>query len=117
MTICASSTARSHRNRLTDIYVDRVTFALHRAVATDHLYTQGRTIPERFEIEFGSRSGVPVITSIHGQTDYAALGPGDGGEPLHEVDFRFEDIAFPIELPDWYFLPEQYGAHRAEFPV
>jgi hypothetical protein len=105
------------RNRLTDLYVDRTTYALHRAVAHDHLYTDGRTIPERFEIDFGAHDGVPVITSIHGQTDYAALDARDAGEPLHEVNYRFDDIAFPPELPAWYFDPAQYGEHRAEFPV
>lgn len=105
------------RNRLTDLYVDRTTYALHRAVAHDHLYTDNRTIAERFEIDFGTHEGVPVITAIHGQTDYAALDAHDAGEPLHEVQYRFEDIAFPADLPTWYFEPAQYGAHRAEYPV
>jgi hypothetical protein len=105
------------RNRLTDLYVDRATDEIHRAVAHDHLYTEGRSIPERFEIEFGTSSGVRVITAIHGQTDYAALGVDDAGEPLHEVDYRFEDIAFPLDLPTWYFDPAQYGAHRDDYPM
>jgi hypothetical protein len=105
------------RNRLTDLYVDRTTFALHRAVAHDHLYTDERTIAERFEIDFGTHEGIPVITTIHGQTDYAALDATDANEPLHEVDYRFEDVTFPTALPDWYFQPETYGAHRAEYPV
>jgi hypothetical protein len=105
------------RNRLTDLYVDRMTSALHRAVAHDHLYTEGRTIAERFEIDFGVRDGVPVITTIHGQTDYAALDPRDAGEPFHEVNYRFQDVAFPADLPAWYFEPAQYGAHRMEYPT
>jgi hypothetical protein len=104
------------RNRLTDIFVDRDSFAIHRAVAHDHLYIEERTIPERFEIDFGAHDGVPVITSIHGQTDYAALDAHDRGEPLHEVSYRFEDVAFPADLPDWYFEPAQYGPHHEELP-
>jgi hypothetical protein len=103
-------------NRLTDLYVDATTYAIHRAVAHDHLYTSSRTIPERFEIEFGEMAGVPVIVKIHGQTDYSQLDLNDGGEPLHEVDYRFEQISFPPTLPDWYFDPATYGAHRAELP-
>jgi len=105
------------RNRLTDLYVDRSSYVLHRAVAHDHLYTDGRAIPERFEIDFGMREGVPVITAIHGQTDYTALDARNAGVPLHEVDYRFEGIAFPADLPAWYFDPRQYGAHRSELPV
>ncbi len=104
------------RNRLTDVYVDRTNFVLHRAVAHDHLYSEGRTIPERFEIDFGALASIPVITAIHGETDYTALGGGDRGEPLHAVDYRFEDVAFPAQLPDWYFDPKRYGEHRDELP-
>jgi hypothetical protein len=105
------------RNRLTDLYVDGSSLELHRAVAHDHLYEQwpARAIPERFEIEFGAVDGVPVIVAIHGQTDVGALEPRDS-EPFRETDYRFEEIAFPTELPDWYFDPQSYGAHRAEFP-
>ncbi len=106
----------SDRNRLTDLYVDRSTYVLHRAVAHDHLYAGIRAIPERFEIVFDVRDGVPVIASIHGQTDYAALENRAADEPLHEVDYRFEDVSFPAELPDWYFDPAEYGAHRGEAP-
>jgi hypothetical protein len=86
------------RNRLTDLYVDRVTYRLHRAVAHDHLYSRGRVTPQRFEIDFGASEGVPVITAIRGQT------------------YRFEDIRFPGELPAWYFQPTDYKAHRSELP-
>ena len=102
------------RNRLTDLYVDRLSYGLHRAVAHDHLYAEGRTIPERFEIDFGIQGGIPVIVAIHGETDFTAA--GSSGEPLHAVDYRFEDVTFPAQLPAWYFEPQQYGAHRAELP-
>jgi hypothetical protein len=104
------------RNRLTDLYVDRDTYVLHRAVAHDHLYADGRAIPFRFEIVFGMLAGTPVIVTIHGQTDYRALDPPDDGVPLNEVDYRFEGVEFPPALPDWYFDPASYGAHTAEFP-
>lgn len=105
------------RNRLTDLYVDRTSYAVHRAVASDHLYVEGRSIPERFEIDFGLQDGTPVMQSIHGQTDYAALGPRDRDEAFHEVTYRFTDIAFPADLPAWYFAPKQYGEHRSELPT
>jgi hypothetical protein len=105
------------RNRLTDLYVDRDTAEIDRAVAHDHLYTEGRAIPERFEIDFGNDDGERVITRIHGQTDYSERDPSVAPEPLHDVLYRFENIAFPAQLPDWYFEPATYGAHRAEFPV
>jgi hypothetical protein len=105
------------RNRLTDLYVDRASSVLHRAIARDHLYAEGRTIPERFEMVFGLHDGVPVISAIHGQTDDAALDPRDAGVAFNEVDYRFEDIEFPPDLPAWYFDPAHYGAHRGEYPV
>jgi hypothetical protein len=105
------------RNRLTDLFVDRTTSELHRAVAHDHLYAEGRVTPERFEIVFGIYEDVPVITAIHGQTDLSALDGQNAGETLHEVNYRFENLAFPPVLPDWYFEPAQYGAHRADLPT
>ncbi len=104
------------RNRLTDLFVDRDSYAIDRAVAHDHLYKQGQSVPERFEIVFGVQGDVAVIRSIHGQTDYSELA-ARSSEPLHEVDYRFEDITFPSVLPAWYFEPAEYGAHRAELPV
>jgi hypothetical protein len=105
------------RNRLTDLYVDRDTYALHRVVAHDRLYAAGRVTPLRFEIDFGTNQGVPVITAIRGETDYTALDSRVRDEPLHEVTYQFKDIRFPAELPAWYFQPEQYGAHRSELPA
>jgi hypothetical protein len=104
------------RNRLTDLYVDRRSYAIDRAVAHDHLYAAGQAIPQRFEIDFGAAADIPVIRSIHGQTDYAELDVRSG-EPLYEVDYRFENIVFPSTLPPWYFEPARYGEHRAELPV
>lgn len=104
------------RNRLTDLYVDRYKYTIHRAVAHDHLYSDGRVIPQRFEIDFGTLHGVPVIIAIHGQTDFAAPENRDAGLPLNEVKYRFEDVSFPAQLPDWYFDPAQYGTHRGDYP-
>jgi hypothetical protein len=101
------------RNRLTDLYVDRFSYALHRAVARDHLYSAGRVIPQRFEIAFGLQDGVPVITAIDARTEMTAL---DAREPSREITYRFEDIRFPADLPAWYFQPANYGAHRSELP-
>jgi hypothetical protein len=101
------------RNRLTDLYVDRFSYALHRAVARDHLYSAGRVIPQRFEIVFGLQDGVPVITAIDARTEMTAL---DAREPSREITYRFEDIRFPADLPAWYFQPANYGAHRSELP-
>ncbi len=106
----------SDRNRLTDLYVDRTTYAMHRAVAHDHLYTEGRSIPERFEIDFGMQLGVPVIVAIHGETDQSALAADAGAAPFHTVDYRFENITFPPVMPAWYFEPARYGAHRDDLP-
>jgi len=104
------------RNRLTDVYVDRESYVLTRAVAHDHLFVEGAAIPERFEVDFGTLEGVPVITEIHGRTDYGAMTYDRGSTPFHEIDYRFTNVAFPATLPDWYFDPKSYGAHRAEAP-
>ncbi len=104
------------RNRLTDLYVDRYNSSIHRAVAHDHLYTDGRVIPQRFEIDFGTLHGIPVIIAIHGETDFNAPENRNSGLPLNEVKYRFEDVSFPAALPDWYFDPAQYGAHRGDYP-
>jgi hypothetical protein len=104
------------RNRLTDVYVDRETYALTHAVAHDHLYAMGTEIPERFEVNFGTVGVVPVITTIHGNTDYAAMTTDRGAYPYHETDYRFTKIEFPATLPGWYFDPTTYGAHRKDFP-
>jgi hypothetical protein len=104
------------RNRLTDLYVDRTTYALHRAVAHDHLYAAGDAIPVRFEIEFGDVAGVPVIVAIHGQTDTGLARWRIGAGLEQTVDYRFEDVRFPADLPAWYFEPAHYGEHRDEFP-
>ncbi|GAC1594533.1 MAG: hypothetical protein NVS3B28_25290 [Candidatus Velthaea sp.] len=104
-------------NRLTDVYVDRATSMLARAVSRDHLYSEGRSIPERFEVDFGMSGDVPVITAIHGRTDYAQMTVDQRGDAaFHEVDYRFTGITFPSELPAWYFEPREYGAHRGEAP-
>jgi hypothetical protein len=29
----------------------------------------------------------------------------------------FSDVRFPATLPDWYFQPKIYGAHRADAPT
>ncbi|MFN2459628.1 MAG: hypothetical protein ABR591_02885 [Candidatus Velthaea sp.] len=106
------------RNRLRDIYVDRTTFALTRAIAHDHLYTERGPIPERFELRFAQIDGVAVITSIQGRTDFAELGPAERGATRdYATEYRFTDICFPATLPAWYFEPATYGAHRSEAPA
>jgi len=105
------------RNRLSDIYVDRDSYALTRAVAHDHLYVEGAAIPERFEVDFGTLGTLPVITEIHGRTEFSAMRYDLGGRTdFHEVDYRFTNVTFPPALPDWYFDPATYGAHRRDAP-
>jgi hypothetical protein len=105
------------RNRLSDVYVDRDTYALARAVVRDHLYMMGTALPEKFEIEFGTLGDIPIITAIHGHSDYAAMTKDRGDYPYHETEYQFTNIEFPTTLPDWYFDPKTYGRHRKELPT
>jgi len=36
---------------------------------------------------------------------------------LGVVDYTFKDITFPQSLPDWYFDPHAYGAHKDDLPI
>jgi hypothetical protein len=105
------------RNRLSDVYVDRDTYALTGAVVHDHLYAMGTKFPEKFAIKFSTLGDIPIISAINGHTDYAAMGKERGDVPYHETEYRYTNIEFPTTLPDWYFDPKQYGAHRDEFPT
>jgi hypothetical protein len=98
------------RNRLDEMWVDAASYDLRRARVRDHLYLGmgGGSIEDEFDVRFtAGPGGLPLISSIHGQTAYGRF----------ETDYRFEDVTFPDALPDWYFEPKQYGLHRADAPA
>ena len=98
------------RNRLDEMWVDARTYDLRRARVRDHLYfgITGQSIEEEFDVRFTpGPGGLPLITSIHGRTRY----------DQYETDYTFADVTFPPALPEWYFEPRQYGAHRSDAPA
>jgi hypothetical protein len=100
----------AERNRVDEMWVDAQTYDLRRALVRDHLYfgITGQSIEEEFDVRFTpGPAGQPLITSIHGQTQYGQF----------ETDYTFRDVTFPAELPAWYFEPKQYGAHRSDAPA
>jgi hypothetical protein len=100
----------AERNRLDEMWVDARTYDLRRARVRDHLYfgITGQSIEEEFDVRFTpGPGGLPLITSIHGQTQYGQ----------YETDYTFADVTFPAEMPEWYFEPKQYGAHRSDAPA
>ena len=98
------------RNRLDEMWVDAQTYDVRRARVRDHLYfgITGQSIEDEFDVRFTpGPAGLPLIASIHGQTKYGQ----------YETDYTFLDVAFPPTLPDWYFEPKRYGAHRSDAPA
>jgi hypothetical protein len=98
------------RNRLDEIWVDAASFDLRRALVRDHLYLGmgGQSIEDEFDVRFTpGPSGLPLIDSIHGQTRYGQF----------ETHYTFTEISFPEALPDWYFVPKQYGLHKGDAPA
>jgi hypothetical protein len=98
------------RNRLDEMWLDARTYDLRRARVRDHLYfgLGGQSVEDEFDVRFSpGPAGLPLIASIHGQTRYGQF----------ETDYTFTDVTFPAALPEWYFEPKQYGAHRADAPA
>jgi hypothetical protein len=96
------------RNRIDDLWVDATTFEIQRMRMRDHLYLgmSGQSLEDEFDARFALRDGLPLLASIHGQTKYAQF----------ETDYTYRDVSFPASMPDWYFEPQSYGAHRADAP-
>lgn len=99
------------RNRLRELWIDRTNLGVLRFVATDRLYRglTGIWDPDSFDARFGMEGDVPVIRTIHAESD----GPELGDE---ESEYHFDAIAFPDSLPDWYFEPRTYRSHIADAP-
>ena len=98
------------RNRLDELWVDAASYDLRRALVRDHLYLGmgGAAIDDEFDVRFTpGPGGLPLIASIRGQTRYGQF----------ETEYTFSDITFPEALPEWYFVPKQYGVHRGEAPA
>ncbi len=96
------------RNRIDELWVDASSYEVRRMRVRDHLYLgrSGQSLDDEYDVRFEQRDGLPLISSIHGQTRDGAF----------ETDYRFENVRFPATLPDWYFEPKTYGAHRADAP-
>lgn len=98
------------RNRLDEMWVDASTYDVRRGRVRDHLYLGmgGGSIEDEFDVRFTpGPGGLPLISTIHGQTAWGRF----------ETDYKFQDVTFPDALPDWYFAPKQYGLHRADAPA
>jgi len=104
------------RNRLRELWVDVTSFEVQRARAVDRLFLEdgGVSVPDRMDITFESRNGLPLIHRIEAIADViptlATLIRREEG------DYLFDDISFPEVLPDWYFEPKTYGQHFRESP-
>ena len=102
------------RNRLREIYADAKTLEVRRLVSTDTLFVdqgKGGVFPITNTITMGTVYGFPVVKTMHG-----AVGGGYAGDG-REVDYRFDDIAFPDTLPAWYFDPRAYTVHQNDAPL
>jgi hypothetical protein len=100
----------AERNRLDELWVDARTYDLRRALVRDHLYfaLSAQSLEDEFDVRFRpGPGGLPLIATIHGRTKYDQF----------ETDYTFTDVTFPDALPQWYFEPKQYGAHRADAPA
>lgn len=97
------------RNRIDELWIDAATYAVQRMRVRDHLYLglSGQSLEDEFDVRFrAGDDGLPLIATIHGQTRTDTF----------ETDYTFRDIAFPPALPDWYFDPRSYGAHKDALP-
>ncbi len=99
------------RNRLRTLWVDRDSFDLERAIATDTLYAGDAQSAEVFDMRFEKQDGIPVIRTIEMRSDTA--------KPLelgHRGVFRFQNIAFATAMPGWYFEPTMYEQNARSAP-
>jgi hypothetical protein len=98
------------RNRLREIWIDRDTALLRRALANDRLYVGTEIIFDLFDIRYGpvgSRWGIAQIDGASNALD-------DGSHDT--VHYRFYDVTYPETLPDWYFQPAHYREHIRNAP-
>jgi hypothetical protein len=104
------------RNRLRELWADPKTFELRKVMATDRLEAcdgphRCQIYPTMFTITIGHLDGIPVVTHIHG-----VVGGGYNGDD-QIVEYSFNDITFPKELPDWYFDASDYAQHVTDAPT
>jgi hypothetical protein len=104
------------RNRLRELWVDPKTFELEKVLCTDRLavdYGSGHLdiYPVLFTVTLGRLDGVPVVTHIHGVVEGGYSGDDQ------TVEYSYEHIAFPHDLPSWYFNPRDYASHQTDAPT
>lgn len=103
------------RNRLRELWVDPRTYELVKVIATDRLFVEGEGMrtqiyPVLFTITMAHLNGVPIVAHIRG----VVQGGYNGDDQI--VEYSYEDISFPKELPDWYFDPRAYASHTNDAP-
>jgi hypothetical protein len=104
------------RNRLQELWIDPSSYAIERVKARDHLFLiddKERVVdvsPEAFDMRMGTTAGVRHIARI----DTRCL-RHDG--VFDATVYRYEDVAFPETLPDWYFDEARYGANAKDAPT
>jgi hypothetical protein len=99
------------RNRLRELWVDSTSARVMRFIANDRLY-DGMTdlwVPDVFDVAFAAGGDIALVETIHARAETL-------GGAISESSYRFEDVAFPVSLPDWYFQPSRYGAHARDAP-
>jgi hypothetical protein len=103
------------RNRLREVWLDARNGTLQRYVMRDRVYFASRTggVPGSFEFREGVAGDVPSIVSVASLPDDTAVA-GIGGAP--SLSYRFEDVTFPVALPDWYFDAYAHAKHAREAP-
>jgi hypothetical protein len=105
------------RNRLRELWVDARSYDVREAIATDRLYFYGEAggwLADLFDMTLDLQDGIPVIRKILSTTEVDADTRAYG--PHIKNEYRFEDIAFPVNLPTWYFHPSEYRFHIKDAP-
>lgn len=100
-------------NGVRTLWVDPVSFEIRRVRRDERVYAlndHDRFRMETIDCDLALQGGVAVITRIRMYENV------DNGFVKPTSQIRFDDIAFPASLPDWYFDSALYGGHRNEAP-
>jgi hypothetical protein len=100
-------------NSVRTLWVDPVSFEIRRVRRDERIYAlndHDRFRLETIDCDLAVQGGVAVIKRIRMYENFA------NGFVKPSSQIRFDDIAFPASLPDWYFESAEYGGHRNEAP-
>ncbi|MBD5654885.1 MAG: hypothetical protein IAI50_06855 [Candidatus Eremiobacteraeota bacterium] len=103
------------RNRLRELWIDARNGNVLRLRMRDRIYfaTRASDVPGTFECREGLANGVWSLVSVASVADVSGAA---SGAAMPSVRYRFEDVAFPASLPDWYFDAYTYAKHARDAP-